>query len=65
MKKQLPKTKRRQRTVQQSLKRHHWSGGKKVDAGKVKRSPEQFPTSPRERTETEQTRPKDFGWING
>jgi hypothetical protein len=57
-------TKRKQRTAQQSLKRFHWAGGK-LDVGEYKTAPEQYPTAPRERTEHEQTRPRDFGWING
>jgi hypothetical protein len=45
MKKQLPRVrKRRQKTVQQSMKRHHWSNGK-VDAGTIKTAPEQYPTT--------------------
>jgi hypothetical protein len=57
-------TKRKQKTAQQSLRLYHWAGGK-LDAGEIKRADEQFPTSPRERTEHEQTRPRDFGWVNG
>jgi hypothetical protein len=53
----------RQKTAQQSL-RHQWPDNQ-LDAGTIKKAPEQYPTTTRERTEEEQTRPSDFGWING
>lgn len=52
----------RQKTAQQSLK-HKCPNT--LDAGTIKKAPEQYPTTTRERTEEEQTRPSDFGWING
>jgi hypothetical protein len=53
----------RQKTAQQSLK-HQWPNAP-MDAGKIRRAPEQYPTTPKERPVEEQTRPSDFGWING
>lgn len=52
----------RQRTAQQTVK-YKWPNT--LDAGTSKKAPEQYPTTTREPTEEEQTRPSDFGWING
>ncbi|MGD9825089.1 hypothetical protein [Desulfobacter sp.] len=52
----------RQRTAQQTVK-HKWPNT--LDAGKIKKAPEQYPTTTREPTEEDQTRPSDFGWISG
>jgi len=53
----------RQKTAQQSLK-HKWPPAP-LDAGTIKKAPEQFRTTTRERPANEQTRPIDFGWISG
>jgi len=66
---QLPRfTRKRQFTAEQSLKSGRlklYTGGPETLEYDVKKAPLQYPTTERERTEVEKTRPKWFGWANG
>ena len=61
-------TRRKVQTAEQSLK----SGRLRIYTGGIETleydpevAPEQYPTTPKERTEVEKTRPLWFGWSNG
>ena len=66
---QLPRfTRKRQFTAEQSLKSGRlriYTGGSETLDYDPEVAPEQYPTTPKERTEVEKTRPLWFGWSNG
>lgn len=69
-KKSFPQfSRRRVRTAEKSLRFYPGGflrgGADSLDYKPVEKAPLQYPTTPRERTEHEQTRPDDFGWLNG
>ena len=61
-------TKRKVQTAEQSLKSwrlRFYTGGVETLEYDVKKAPLQYPTTERERTCHELTRPLTFGWANG